>query len=75
MTPSEKRAARAKDRKAKQKVRDALDKSVDKYAKVRGGLKKQKQAALDSVVKVGKGVTVVGKQRKELAKKKKGQSS
>lgn len=66
LTPVEKRALRTKERKARQKTRDALEKSVDKYAKVRGSVKKQKQAALETVVKSGKGVTVVGKTKKEI---------
>ncbi|KAH7931008.1 Mpp10 protein [Leucogyrophana mollusca] len=69
LTPTEKRALRTKERKARKKTRDALDKSVDKYAKVRG-VKKQKEAALKSIVKSGKGVTVVGKRSKDLGKSK-----
>ncbi|KAJ7492583.1 U3 small nucleolar ribonucleoprotein complex, subunit Mpp10 [Mycena latifolia] len=65
LTPAEKRALRGKERKAKMKSRDTLNNSVDKYAKLRGigGIKKQKQAALATVVKTGKGVTVVGKEK------------
>ncbi|KAF8216204.1 U3 small nucleolar ribonucleoprotein complex, subunit Mpp10 [Mycena galopus ATCC 62051] len=65
LTPAEKKALRGKERKAKKKSRDTLNNSVDKYAKLRGigGIKKQKQAALASVVKSGKGVTVVGKEK------------
>src|SRR5438128_1511445 len=70
MAPAEKRAARVKSRKMKQKNRDLLNKSVDKLAKVRVGARKEKQKALESVVKSGKGVTVVGKERKDLVKKK-----
>ncbi len=63
LSPKEKRAARNKLKKAKKKARDALDSSVDKFAKTKGsgGIKAQKSAALRSVVKSGKGVTVVGK--------------
>ncbi|CAA7266467.1 unnamed protein product [Cyclocybe aegerita] len=63
LTPAEKRTLRTKERKQKKRQRDTLDRSVDKFAKARsiGGVKKQKQAALDSIVKHGKGVTVVGK--------------
>ncbi|KAF8203625.1 U3 small nucleolar ribonucleoprotein complex, subunit Mpp10 [Pholiota molesta] len=63
LTPTEKRALRTKERKTKKRQRDALEKSVDKFAKGKGvgSVKKQKQAALDSIVKHGKGVTVVGK--------------
>lgn len=63
LTPAQKQALHNKNRKARKKSRDVLEKKVDKYAKVRGigGVKKQKQAALDNIVKSGKGVTVVGK--------------
>ncbi|KAJ6575152.1 U3 small nucleolar ribonucleoprotein complex, subunit Mpp10 [Mycena capillaripes] len=65
LTPAEKKVLRGKERKAKKKSRDTLNNSVDKYAKLKGigGIKKQKQAALASVVKTGKGVTVVGKEK------------
>ena len=45
-----------------------LDKTVDKVARSRnpGSVKKQKQAALESIVKHGKGVTVVGKAARDL---------
>lgn len=69
LTPAEKRSLRAKERKARRKTRDALDKSVDKYAKMKG-IKKQKDAALKNVVKSGKGVTVVGKKTKDVLKSK-----
>lgn len=69
LTPVEKRALRAKERKAKRKQRDLLDKTVDKVAKPRGSVKKQKQAALESLVKHGKGVTVVGKAAKDIQSK------
>lgn len=64
---------RTKERKSRKKTRDALDKSVDKFAtKVKGigGVKKQKAAALQSIVKNGKGVTVVGKKTKDILTKK-----
>ncbi|KAF9569584.1 Mpp10 protein [Agrocybe pediades] len=63
LTPAEKRTQRTKERKLRKRQRDSLKKSVDKFAKPKGisGVKKQKQAALESVVKHGKGVTVVGK--------------
>lgn len=71
MTPAEKQSLRQKERKAKKKTRDTLNKSTDKYARVQkgGSLKKQKEDALKSVVKSGKGVTVVGKTRKEVLEK------
>jgi U3 small nucleolar RNA-associated protein MPP10 len=70
LTPVEKRALRTKERKARQRQRDALNKSVDKYAKTTGhrSVTRQKEAALKSIVKHGKGVTVVGK---KIAKDKK----
>ena len=73
MTPAEKRALRGKERKSRKKQRDALDKSVDKFAtKVKGigGVKRQKAEALRGVVKNGKGVTVVGKKSKDILAKK-----
>jgi U3 small nucleolar RNA-associated protein MPP10 len=45
-------------------MRDALDKTVDRYAKKtsnKGSATREKEAALKSLVKSGKGVTVVGK--------------
>ncbi|KAG1783919.1 Mpp10 protein [Suillus placidus] len=69
LTPAEKRTLRAKERKTRRKTRDALDKSVDKYAKMKG-IKKQKDAALKNVVKSGKGVTVVGKKTRDVLKSK-----
>lgn len=69
LTPAEKRTLRAKERKARRKTRDALDKSVDKYAKMKG-IKKQKDAALKNVVKSGKGVTVVGKKTRDVLRSK-----
>ena len=74
MTPTEKRALRARERKLRQKQRRLLDKSVDKYAKktsgLKGGVKKQKEAALESLVKSGKGVTVIGKTGQDSIRKK-----
>jgi U3 small nucleolar RNA-associated protein MPP10 len=62
MTTAEKKAARLKGRKEKKRARDALNVAVDKQAKL--SRKRQKEAALKSVVKKGKGVTVVGKESK-----------
>lgn len=72
LTPAEKRALRIKERKSKKRQRDILEKSVDKFAKSKGigGIKKQKQAALESVAKHGKGVTVVGKKLSTAGSKK-----
>jgi U3 small nucleolar RNA-associated protein MPP10 len=67
LSPSEKRALHTKERKAKKRQRDILEKSRNKVTKPTkgiGNLKKEKQAALNSIVKTGKGVTVVGKQTK-----------
>jgi len=68
LTPMEKRALRNKQKKQKKKARDVLEKSVDKFAKSKriGGVKKQKEAALKSVVKTGKGVTVISKKSKDV---------
>lgn len=73
LTPTEKRALRSKKKKAYKKARDTLDKSVDKFAKAKGvkSVKAQKEAALKSVVKSGKGVTVVGKKSQDVKKAKK----
>ena len=62
LSPREKRATRNKRKKAKKKARDTLESSVGKFARGKGasGIKAQKSAALRSVVKSGKGVTVVG---------------
>ena len=72
LSPAQKRALHNKEKKAKKKQRDALDKSVDKFsaAKKHSSLKKQKEDALKSVVKNGKGVTVIGKKSKDHPPKK-----
>ena len=64
LTPTQKRTLRAKERKIRKKAHDKLEKSVDKYSKVKG-VKQQKEAALKSLIKSGKGVTVVGKETKK----------
>ena len=66
LSPKEKRTARNKLKRSKRKARDALESNVDKFAKTKrsGGVKAQKSAALRSIVKSGKGVTVVGKLKK-----------
>lgn len=71
LTPAEKRALRTKERKIKKRQRDALEKSVDKFAKSKGigSVKKQKQAALENVTKLGKGVTVLGKKPSKASPK------
>ena len=67
LTPAEKRTLRGKERKSRKRSRDALDKAVDKFAKKRSidATKnlKHKQAGFESVVRSGKGVTVVGKKK------------
>ncbi|KAH9968934.1 U3 small nucleolar ribonucleoprotein complex, subunit Mpp10 [Russula dissimulans] len=70
LSPKEKRAARNKMKKAKKKARDALDNSVEQFAKAKGSsVKAQKSAALRSIVKSGKGVTMVGKPKKGSSKR------
>lgn len=73
LTPTEKRARRTRERKAKKRMRDALDKHLKVKSNKRSA-KQEKEAALKSLVKSGKGVTVVGKGNKtqrtgKLAKK------
>ncbi|KIY71598.1 Mpp10 protein [Cylindrobasidium torrendii FP15055 ss-10] len=72
MTPEEKRALHNKTKKANKKRKEQLNGAVDKYAKPKGSVKQQKEDALKSVVKNGKGVTVVGKQKKDILDKGKG---
>ncbi|EIW64701.1 Mpp10 protein [Trametes versicolor FP-101664 SS1] len=68
LTPAEKRALRNKHKKAKKKVHDAIQKTSEKMGRPRGvgDVKRQKDAALKTLVKSGKGVTVVGKKSKEV---------
>ncbi|KZV71322.1 Mpp10 protein [Peniophora sp. CONT] len=73
LTPEENRTLHNKHKKARRKARDALDNGVDKWAKLNGAkgaksVKAQKEAALKSVVKHGKGVTVVGKKSQDNKK-------
>ena len=68
MAPGEKRAQRNKERKKQRRVREQLNKGVDAHSKVKG-VKRQKEDALKSLVKSGKGVTVVGKKDLALASK------
>ena len=72
LTPAEKQALRMKEKKRRKKQRQLIDNSVDKFAKINGikGVKKQKEAAMKSVVKSGKGVTVIGKKSQEIKKQK-----
>ncbi|KAL5495224.1 MPP10 [Sanghuangporus weigelae] len=72
LAPTEKRALRTKERKQRKKQRQVLEKSVDKFARPKGtkSAKKEKDNALKSLVKSGKGVTVIGKKSQELKKSK-----
>ncbi|KAI0639368.1 U3 small nucleolar ribonucleoprotein complex, subunit Mpp10 [Trametes polyzona] len=77
LTPAEKRALRNKQKKAKKKAQEAIQKTAEKVGRPRGvgDVKRQKDAALKSLVKGGKGVTVVGKKSKEVeGKRGKGKS-
>lgn len=71
LTPDEKRALRNKTKKVNKKARSKLEGSAALHSKAKsvGGVKRQKEAALKSVVKSGKGVTVIGKKSKETAQK------
>ena len=64
MTPAEKRAESNK-RKKQRRTREQLNKGVDAHSRVEG-VKRQKEDALKSLVKSGKGVTVIGKKDKGL---------
>ena len=70
LTPEEKRTLHNKQKKSRRKARDAIENGVDKWAKLNGkkGVKAEKEAALKSVIKHGKGVTVVGKKSQDNKK-------
>jgi U3 small nucleolar RNA-associated protein MPP10 len=76
LAPNEKRTLRNKMKKSNKKRREAMNNAVDKVARMKGsgrakgigGVKKQKEEALQSVVKIGRGVTVVGKKVDKKAK-------
>jgi len=73
LAPNEKQALHSRKRRAKKRQREALERDLGKKTKVlRGisGVKKEKQIALQNIVKTGKGVTFVGK---DLASAKKRQ--
>ncbi|KAH9849790.1 Mpp10 protein-domain-containing protein [Lenzites betulinus] len=74
LTPTEKRALRNKQKKSKKKAHDAIQKTAEKIGRPRGvgDVKRQKDVALKSLVKGGKGVTVVGKKGKEVEGPKRG---
>lgn len=66
LTPNEKRTERNKQKKVRKKVKDRLaiaakDVSNVRVAKGAAATKREKAKAMKGVVKVGKGVTVVGK--------------
>jgi U3 small nucleolar RNA-associated protein MPP10 len=70
LTPAEKRAVRNKDKKRKRKMRDTLDHAAgsgnSKTPRGAKSVKQQKEEALKSVVKSGRGVTVIGKKSKDV---------
>jgi len=73
LTPTEKQALHNKQKKARKKARDSLEQHVEKFGKTakRGGksVRTQKEEALKSIVRTGKGVTVVGKTNSGKTKK------
>ena len=72
LSPNEKRAARSKRKKEKKAARDTLEGSISKFVRTKGtggSVKAQKSAALQSVVKSGKGITVVGKKQWQSRKR------
>jgi len=79
MTPAEKRALRSKERKIRKKARDRLEQAVDTFAHSRrqsrsaAAVKEGKKSALKSIVRSGRGVTVVGNKLSSLDGKKKNQ--
>jgi U3 small nucleolar RNA-associated protein MPP10 len=75
MTPTEKRALRSRERRARKHARDKLDSAVNKFARNRrkpkaAVNKESAKAALKSVVKAGRGVTIVGNKLSSLDGKK-----
>lgn len=70
-TPEEAKAARNKGRRANKATRAKLAGVEQLYGKKRQTVREQKDEALKSLVKSGKGVTVLGKGGKEDAKKRK----
>lgn len=69
-TPEEAHAARAKARRAKKAQTARLGATAGLYGKKRQSVREQKDEAMKSLVKSGKGVTVVGKGEQEEAKRK-----
>lgn len=74
LTPTEKRTMRNKQKKVNRKAREAIQRSVQDFGRPKGvgDVKRQKEAALKTLIKSGKGVTVVGKKRKELTEGQRG---
>ena len=78
MTPTEKRALRSKERKARKRARDRLDHAVNQSVLSRkksksAAEKESKKSALKTIVKSGRGVTVVGNKLSSLDGQKKSQ--
>lgn len=65
---------RNKQKKVNRKAREAIQRSVQDFGRPKGvgDVKRQKEAALKTLIKSGKGVTVVGKKRKELTEGQRG---
>jgi len=68
LTPEEAHAARGKRKREKKAERQKLGDMAELYGKRRGGVKAEKERALQGLVKTGKGVTVLGKGEKERGK-------
>lgn len=71
LTPIEKKVQRNKQRKARKKAKDQITAAADKYARTQkgrgtAGVKLEKEKAIQSLVKTGKGVMVIGKQSTNL---------
>jgi U3 small nucleolar RNA-associated protein MPP10 len=72
LTPEEAQRQRERRRKAKKQERKHLGDMAELYGKKKGGaggVKGEKERALQSLVKSGKGVTVVGKNGNEQGRK------
>lgn len=72
LTPEEAQRLRERKRKAKKQERKHLGEMAELYGKKKGpgagGVRAEKERALQGLVKSGKGVTVVGKGDKEVGK-------
>ena len=75
LTPDQAHAARTKRRKAKQGERKRLNEMAELHGKKpgsgkgKGGVRGEKERALEGLVKSGKGVTVVGKDGRNQSRK------